>query len=261
MLTRIELDSAARSLPDRISYYAELWTGAMFLQSEAYMYMRERRQPFGNGLLYVALVGFVVAVANILGAAARYATSPNPDAIRSIVLTHLQALPFYAQLSPQAQRGFDSTYAQIWNQFGSQFVGFPVDAGGVASLSLGLLTTPLGLVIGWLIFGALVHLVGRGWNPETSYGELLATLALAHSPQVLYVLNLFPGVAISGLVVGLWTLILNVFAVRIAYKTTTGRAIWGALFPTLLLVVLLILLIIAAVIFFIPVSRTIGGAS
>lgn len=260
LLTRIELDSAARSLPDRISYYAELWVGAMFLRPEAYQYIRARREPFASGLLYLALIGVLTAIASILGAATRYVTSPNADYIKNALLEHLQATPLYSQLPPNAQASLDSGFQQLWNALGSTLLGYPTTPTGVAMLGLSLITVPLGLVIGWLIYGALVRLVSRGWNPATTFGELLAALALANSPQLLMALNLFPGVGVSGMVIGLWTFVLNVFAIRQAYQTTTRRAIWGALFPSLLLFVILILLAALAGVTLLPILAQRGGA-
>jgi hypothetical protein len=116
------------------------------------------------------------------------------------------------------------------------------------------------LIIGWFIYGALVHLVARGWNPETSFSEMLAPLALASSPQLLSVLALFPSTGISGLVIALWTFICNVVAIRVAYNTSTRRAVWGALFPILVLFILVLVLAIGLLAIFVPIIRAVGVA-
>ncbi len=258
-LSQVKLPSA-ESVRAQIVRVSELWLGAMFLKHAAYAYERERKNPLGNGLVYLAVIGVLVALAGILGAGLRFATAPSLDAIKNTVLVHLQAMPFFNNFSLAGQDSFLQTYNRWWDQFGTTVLGYPGNEGGVAALGLTLLTTPLGLIIGWFIYGALVHLVARGWNPETSFSEMLAPLALASSPQLLSVLTLFPGTGISGAVIALWTFICNVVAIRVAYNTTTRRAIWGALFPILLLVVLLLLLGCAALALLVPVIRTIGGA-
>lgn len=233
-----------RGVREQIGRYAELWLGGMFLQPQAYAYERDGKNPFGNGLVYIAIIGVIVALSQIIGAGLRFAASPSADAIKNTVLAHLQAMPFYIAFSPASASEFDRNYRLLWDRFGSLFLGYPMDQAGFVAPVLGLLLTPLGLVLTWLVYGALTHLVARGWNPETSYSELLAPLALATSPQLLYVLGMFPGVGASAAVVALWTLVCNIFAIRTAYATTVRRAVWGAVFPILLLFVLVLVILV-----------------
>lgn len=258
-MTRLRAPSAA-TVREQVRYYIELWLGAMFLKQEAYTYERDQKNPFGNGLIYIAIIGVLVALAGIVGTGLRYATLPSVDAIKNTVLVHLQAMPFYESLSANGLAMFEQQFNQNWNQFGSRYLGYPTDTNGFIGLMLTVLTIPLGYFIGWLIYGALVHVVARGWNPETSFAELLAPLALATSPQLLSVLMLFPNSGLSGVAISLWTLICNIVAIRVAYQTTTRRAVWAALFPILLLVVLLAVLVCAGLALLIPLSRTVGGA-
>jgi len=245
-ITRIQAPSVA-SIGTQTRHFVELWLGAMFLKDETYAYERDQKNPFGNGLLYIALIGVIVALAGILGGGLRYAISPTADAIKNTVLVHLQAMPFYNTLDSGSADMFNRGFERTWDSLGSMFVGYPTDTRSFILLALGVITTPLGFIVGWLIYGALVHLVARGWNPETSFGEMLAPLALATSPQLIHVLNLFPNVGVSGLALALWGLICNMVAIRIAYQTTARRAVWGALFPLLLLLVLFIVVLILAI--------------
>lgn len=242
-----------------VNRYYELWLDAMFLQYEGFAYERDQKNPFANGLLYITVIGVIVALANIIGTALRFATSPSADAIKNTVLVHLQAMPFYTAFDPATATAFDQGYNQFWNQFGALILGYPTDDAGFFALALSVITTPLGLVLVWLLYGALVHLVARGWNPETSFGEMLAPLALAASPHLLNVLAIFPGMSASGAVIALWMFICNVVAIRVAYNTSTRRALWGAVFPILLGALLLLLTLIAAA-FLVPVRQIVGGA-
>lgn len=223
----------------------------MFLQDEAYVYMRERRNPFASGLLYVALVGVLAAVGGILGALTKYVTSPPLDAIKNMVLTHLQAMPFYESMGAIAQRAFDAGYNQFWDVFGPLFVGYPDTPQQFAQLFTSLLTTPLGLVITWLLYGALVHFTARKWKRDVSLSEILGPLALAQSPQLLYVLNIFPDVSVSIWVVYLWFFVCAVTAIRVTYRTTTARAFSAAFFPVLVGLVLLVVLILVGLLVFV----------
>ena len=239
MTTRVRAP-LAESVRGQINHFVELWLGAMFLKRETYAYEREQKNPFGNGLVYIAVIGIIVALAGMLGAGLRFATSPSADAIKNTILVHLQAMPFYAGFNSASANAFEQGYDQVWDNLASVFVGYPTNANDFVGLVLTIITTPLGFVIVWLVYGALIHLIARGWNPETSFGEMLAPLALASSPQLLNVFALFPAVGASGAVIALWTYICNVVAVRVAYQTTTRRAVWGATFPILVFGVLML---------------------
>lgn len=251
MLQRFEMTGAVRSIPQRILYYAELWTGGMFLQDEAYVYLRERRNPFASGLLYVALVGVLSAAGGILAGLTKYVTSPPLDAIKNTLLTHLQAMPFYENMNGLAQRAFDAGFNQVWGLFAPLFVGYPDTPQQIAQLFTSLLTTPVGLVITWLVYGALVHLTARKWNREISLSEILGPLALAQSPQLLYLLNIFPNVSVSLWVVYLWFFVCAATAIRVTYRTTTARAFSAAFFPVLVGLVLVVILILVGLLLFV----------
>lgn len=248
MLQRFELTRAARSFPERVLYYAELWTGGMFLQQEAYIYMLARRNPFASGLLYVALVGLLVALAGIFGAFARYATSPSLDAVKNTVLVHLQALPLYDNLGLVAQRTLNLVFSQAWEWIGPLFLQYPNTPAQITQLLLTTLTTPAGLVFSWVFYGALVHFMARKWNPEISFGAMLGPLALAESPQLLSALNLFPNVSVNFWVGYLWFFVCAVTAIRITYRTTNANAFRAAFFPVLVSLVLVVVLILLALV-------------
>lgn len=256
-MTRVRAPSAA-TVRKQIEHFWELWRGAMFLKREIYTYERDQKNPFGSGLLYIAVIGILIALAGILGAGLRYATLPNADAIKNVLLTNVEAMPFFSTLDLNSQAQFERTANQLWSQVAPLVLGYPISDTGFAQLIASVVTTPLGLIIGWLLYGALVHLIARGWHPETLFAEMLAPLAMATSPALLNVILLFPIGGVFGLTIPLWTFICNVFAIRIAYQTTSGRAIWAALFPILLLFILLIVAIILALLLVLPVSRT-GG--
>jgi hypothetical protein len=236
--------------------YWHLWQSALFLKREAYEYQRDRRDSFAHGLAFIILVGILVGLFGIVGAGLRYATEPSADAIKNTVLNHLQAMPFYSEFGSQGERQFLSGYNQVWAALGSLFVGYPTNAGDLITLLISPITTPLLWVIGWLIYGVLAHLItGRG-NPHSSLAHGLGTLALATSPQMLNVVTFLPGANVGGVMLGLWTFILNVFALRTAYRVSTRRAVFAAVFP---LVLLLLLLILFACVGFLALGAAIRG--
>jgi len=251
MLQRFELSHAVRSIPERILYFAELWMGGMFLQDEAYVYMRERLNPFASGLLFVTLVGVVIAVADIAGAFVNYFTAPSLDAVRNIILTHLQAMPFYESMGPLTQRAFEASFNRMWALFEPMFIRYPNTQTQVTQLLFGLIFTPLGLVFSWLYFGALAHWMARKWNREISWGEMLGPLALAMAPQLLNALKVFPSGSVIFWVVYLWFFACATNAIRVTYRTTLANAFRAAFFPVLMSFVLVALLIVGGLLWFV----------
>ena len=110
---------------------------------------------------------------------------------------------------------------------------------GVVGLALGIV---LGLA-GWAVYAWLTYFIGTKIlaGPETSadWGELARTLGFANTPGILLVLGIVS--AVSGLVlaiVGIWTLVTTVVAVRAALDIGTGRAIAVAVIGWIVLGVL-----------------------
>lgn len=250
LLQRYELVTAARTVPERVLYFAELWIGGLFLQREAYQYLTQRRQPLASGMLFVGIVGVLVALANILGALARYATSPSPDAIKNTVLVHLQAMPFYEQMLPVTQSLFERGFNQTWELLGQFFVGYPSTQQEFAQLFVTLLTTPLGMIVTWLVYSALVHLGARKNNPETTFAQVAGALSLTQAPFLINVLNIFPGVSVNFWVLYLWFFVCAITGIRVAYNTNQAKAVSGALFPIIIGLVVGILLILLGVLVF-----------
>ena len=110
---------------------------------------------------------------------------------------------------------------------------------GVAGLVLGIV---LGLA-GWAIYAWLTYFIGTkilaGSETSADWGELARTLGFANTPGILLVLGIVS--AVSGLVlaiVGIWTLVTTVVAVRAALDIGTGRAIAVAVIGWIVLGVL-----------------------
>lgn len=236
--------------------YWELWLGALFLKREAYEYQRDREDTFAHGLLFLVLIGVIVALAGIVGAGVRYTTAPSMEALKNTVLTHLQAMPFYDQMPDIGQQQFLSGYNQTWSTLGGLFMGYPTNAAGWMMQLASVIITPLFWIIIWLIYGALAHIIASRGNPQSNFAHGLGTLALATAPQALNVINILPNAGVGSVALALWTMILNVFALRVAYQTSTTRAIWAALFPLLLL--LLFVLLVGCVGFF-ALTSVLGG--
>ena len=111
----------------------------------------------------------------------------------------------------------------------------------------GILGSIIAAFLGWLIWSGITYLIGtRVFKGTATWGEMLRTLGFAQSPGVLLILAIIPflGVLIS-FVVGIWTLICGVIAIRQALDLDTGKAIITAILAWL--TILLITFVLSAV--------------
>ena len=116
-------------------------------------------------------------------------------------------------------------------------VGTSIAAGIGGGIALGfgaLILLPLLSIAGWAIYAWITYFIGTRLlaGPETSadWGELARTLGFANTPRALLIFGVFPPlIGILGVVVGIWTLITTVVAVRAALDFSTLRAIVTAI--------------------------------
>jgi hypothetical protein len=202
--------------------------GAFLLREEVYAGMRDDAQRLRRALILVLVVGLLVGVAGGIGRLAEWAVSPPMDKIQAIVLSHLQTMPWYAEISqnPQALATFQQTYDIGW-QIAKALVPSP-------SALLGIITTPLSLLIVWLIYGLMVYVSARILGGQGSVGQTLACTALAVAPQLLNVITVLPFVTAAG--VSTWTLVCNFYAIRTAHGLTGWRALIATLLPLVLVI-------------------------
>ena len=230
-----------------------LWD-ALFLQREAYAHMRDDDNPFVEGLFILVLLGVLLAVAGIIGTTLQWASSPNLNTVRDVVLNNLQSMEWYRflQQSPGGELSFLQVWNGIWNAFAS------MAPSPVRSLT-GIITRPLGLIVGWLVFGLLAYLFARVFGGKGTLNQTLGATALASAPQLLTLVTALPFVTIAGL--GTWTLLCNYMALRTVHDLSWPRAVFAALLPPLVigLVIGLIVSAVLAVGIVVAVSSFGGG--
>ena len=103
--------------------------------------------------------------------------------------------------------------------------------GGIGAIGFlgakGILMGIVGGIVGWVIWSALIFIVGVKIFKHTSdMGELLRCLGFAYSPGALNILRFIPVVGfIVPYITSIWLLVTFVIAVRQALDVETGRAI------------------------------------
>lgn len=225
------------------STFGLIWH-AFLLREDTYAGMRDDAQRIKRALILIVIVGLIIGVTGAVGRLMEWAFAPPMDNVQNIVQSHLMNMPWYLDMSrnPRVLSSFNQWYNIGW-QITKALAPGP-------SALVGIITTPLSLLIVWLIYGVLAHLAARILGGQGSVGQTLACTALAVAPQLLNVAAILPGVTAAG--AGTWTLACNFVAIRSAH----GLSGWRALAATLLPLALAVL----AGAFFACVGLVLGGA-
>jgi hypothetical protein len=211
-----------------------LWE-ALFLQPQPYIAMRDRKNPAGKGVVILILLGLIVALASYIGSLLTWATSPNINAIQETVLKYLQQMNWWEFMSidPQVQAVWFQVWDSVW-----QVVRFLVPS--PTSGLVGFIFTPINLLIVWIFFGLVAHLIAKLFGGKGMLGQTLGTTALASAPQLLVLFTAFPYVTFAGITV--WTILARYMAIRVTHDLSWGRALWVTLLTMLVMFIILAIL-------------------
>jgi hypothetical protein len=214
---------------------------ALFLQEDAYEEMRDTPGPFGRGLLFIILLGAIVAAVGVVGATLEWATTPNMAQLGQAVMQSWMQGPWVQEMPPEAlsyvQQIFDTTFNVIKNFTPNPVMGL-----------INIVLNPLGLVIAWLVYGLLAHLFARLLGGQGSLEQTYGCTALAVSPVALNVFKVLPYVQIGGL--ALWGTVCNYLAIKSAHQLSPARAFWATVLPFVVLFLLFIIVVLLGVLAF-----------
>jgi hypothetical protein len=220
---------------DSLAFSLRLGWQALLLRKEAFEKMRAAANPVVTGLMFIIVVGVAVALLGLVGNVLEWATTPDMRAIRDTVYEHLTRMPWWdiaSGANPQFQAIFDRWYDWGWD------LGMALGAANLGYAAAGIVLTPLGLVVRWLIYGLLAYLFARWLGGTGDLSETLGVLALAVAPQALRALTVFPYVSVGSLV-AVWAVLCAYVGLKAAHNLPWHRAAWATLLPFLLGVVIL----------------------
>jgi len=237
---------------------SRLWR-ALFLQPAAYEEMREDNNPFVEGLFLIAAVGLAVALARLIGDLLEWASSPQLSAVQEVVYRNLLQMPWYQTMFEQAGQPFAEQFRQQY-EWGWRVLPRLLGAPDPGMAAFNLLLFPLGLIVSWLIYGLLAHIVARLLGGEGTLAQTLGTTALAVAPQLFNLAELFPALVVGG-VVGAWMLLCRYMGLRVAHDLSWPRALIATLAPGLILSLLIGLLVAAGLALAIPILPVATGGS
>jgi hypothetical protein len=218
----------------RIRSYPELIGKALVLEADPFEAMVDDDEPWVEGLVLVVTVGLAVALAQIIGGLLLTATLPPADTMLNAILTGWREFNARLFLAPDTAAG-EATIRQAWSwmQLASGY-----DSGWARLFTL--IITPLGLIFQWVVASLLVYGLARAFGGHGTLNQTLGAVALIVAPQVLLLLHVVPFVAVSGLLLGAWGVLILYRAVEVAHDLPWERAALVALAPYLLLILFLV---------------------
>ena len=215
--------------------YLNLGLGALFLQEETYAKMRDDARQVVKGLIFILMVGVIVAVLAFIGKLLEWSTTPDLSNLSNIVLQEIQTTQWYRSMASnlQALQNFQQYYYLWWQIFGGLF------GVNLVSAIINVIINPIVHVLRWLIYGVVVFLFAKMLGGKGTLGQTLGCTALAVAPEALGAIQFLPYVQLGG--IAIWGLICTYIGVKVSNQMTPWRAFWATLLPFILLIVLGIL--------------------
>ncbi|MBI5031765.1 MAG: YIP1 family protein [Chloroflexi bacterium] len=218
-----------------IGEYLNLGLGALFLQEETYARMRDDSRRVVKGLIFILLVGVIVALLAVVGKLLEWSTTPDLSNIRNIVLEEMRNTTWFREMarSPQAMQQFQQGYDLWWQFFGGLF-GVNM-LGAIANV----ITNPIVLILRWLVYGVVVFVFARMLGGKGTLSQTLGCTAIAFAPEALGAAQFLPFVQLAG--IGIWGLICTYVGVKVSNQMMPWRAFWATLLPFIVVGVITIL--------------------
>lgn len=211
---------------------------ALLLKEKAYEEMKASPNPVVRGLIFLLIVGVAIALLGLIGTVIEWASTPNMADIQDTVFRHLVRMPWYDEVTSQAPEfatEFENWYKQGWQVF-----PWLAGASSVGGAAMGLITTPLGLFIRWLLYGLLAYLFARWLHGTGSLSETLGVLALAGAPQMLNAVGLLPFLTL-GSIISVWSILCAYVGLKVAHGLSWQRTVWATLLPFIVALVIVLL--------------------
>jgi hypothetical protein len=229
----------------------------LLLNPLAYRDQRDSPDGLRRGFALVAIVGLLVGIAALIGDLGEYVSQPSAAAVTKTIYDGLRAMPWFSQLSnldSQFPTQFDRIFAQVM-----QIIQV-VSGGGLIGSLIGVIATPLLLLVSWLLFGTIAHLMARTLGGRAAFSQTLACTALAASVNILGIVQVVPFAQVAGTT--LLGLVASYVAIREAHGLPPWRAFWATMLgPALLGLILIALSCVVLVLALGAISSALQGGS
>ncbi len=213
--------------------YPELVGKALVLEGEPFITMVDDDDPWLEGLFLVVVLGLLIGTAKFVGGLLLTISLPPSDVmLETLALTWRQiADPLNLGAGGETVEAF---LRQQWN-LAALLLGY---GGGWARL-LVFIVVPTFFIAQWLLYGLIGHGIARVLGGSASLNETLGATALVVAPQILLVFEIVPFATVSGVLIGVWSLLIAYRALQIAHDLPWQKAAWAALLPLAILAVVL----------------------
>lgn len=195
---------------------------ALMLEPEPAVAMVDDDNPWIEGLFLTVLVGFVVAVAKILGGLLMTASLPDFAALLEAAMQALSRLGIFAQAGDPV--GLEAALRSGLTLWAAQ-IGY---ASGVYRLLI-LVFTPLTYLLQWAYVGLAGYAVARLLGGQGSLNQTLGAMALVVAPRTLLLFTAIPFVSVSGLLLLVWSVLIVYRGLAVAHELAWQKAIVAVL--------------------------------
>lgn len=209
--------------------YPKMIGQSLVFEPEPAVVMVDDDNPWIEGLFFTLVIGFVVAMAQVIGGYLLTASLPAPTAMLETILQVVrQNRPI--GMSPTELIALEENIRQWWpwitrlNHYGS----------GWARL-LTLVITPLTFIVQWALYGLLCHIMAKALGGTGSISQTLGVTALGMAPRILLVVTGVPFASVGYLLLQVWGVLIAYRGLEVAHDLSVRKAATVALFPILLL--------------------------
>lgn len=229
--------------------YPKMIGQSLVFEPDPAIIMVDDDNPWIEGLFFTLVIGFVVAMAQVIGGYLLTASLPAPTAILETILQAVrQNRP--VGISPTELAALEDSLRLWWpwltgiNHFGS----------GWARLFT-LVVTPLIFIVQWTLYGFLAHLMAKALGGTGSISQTMGVTALGMAPQTLLVVTAVPFASVGYLLLQVWGVLIAYRGLEVAHDLGVRKAATAALFP----IFLLALISIAVAVFGAAFVAWVGG--
>jgi len=206
--------------------YPAFLTRALLLDEAPLEVMTADDNPWLEGLTIVSLIGVTVGFARWIGGTLTLLSLPDPNAVLAILLQGLSQLGTVTNADLVTA---EATLRSLW-----QNIVFLTGWGDPNLRLLTLVVTPVSLLVWWLFFAGVTHLLAKTQRGNASFNQHLGATSLMMAPHLLFALGVIPFVNVSWLLVAVWSLLIGYRAVKASHDIPWQRAAVVALVPALL---------------------------
>ncbi|PDW03880.1 Yip1 family protein [Candidatus Viridilinea mediisalina] len=239
----------------------ELFNGALTLNRNVMLGLREAPDGVRRGFLLILFVGLLVGAVNGINDLIRSATPERTvQNLRNQVNTQMNQLvltsnsPATADITRVVNENKEPFFTMMEELLALQ-TPLPRPVALVFQLLAATVSRPLSY-LGWMLLGAVAaHIIARQLGGQGSIQQMVALGSLSVAPRALDALAFIPimGGTFS-MIAWVWGLVVMITATSVAHRLDVGKAAMAVLFIPLLLIVLgffslcmLLALLVAAV--------------